>query len=54
LETHSAGGWINGRRLMSTFLLAPQAIGITSPGRFVRSHRILGFARARREIVGFN
>ena len=37
---------------MSAFLLAPQAIDITSPGNFVRSRRILGFASAHGEIVG--
>ena len=37
---------------MTSFLLAPQAIDIASPGHLVRSHRILGFASARIEIAG--
>ena len=52
LETHSC--WRLGRclQLISTFLLAPQAIDITSPGNSVRSQGFLGFASARGEIVG--
>jgi len=42
-----ACGWINIRQLISTSLLAPQAIDIPNPGNFVRSHWILGFASAR-------
>jgi hypothetical protein len=49
----TAGGWIDGLRLVTSSLLAPQAIDITSPGSSVRSPRILGFASAPGEILGF-
>ena len=48
-----AGGWGTGLRLVTPFLLAPQAIDIGCPGNLVRSLVILGFASARGEIVGF-
>jgi len=41
-----------GLRLITPFLLAPQAINIETAPAMVRSRVILGFAGARGEIVG--
>jgi len=54
LETHSCWRWIDTGQLMSTFLLAPQAIDSGTALIMVRSLVILGFASARGEIAGFN
>jgi hypothetical protein len=48
-----ADGWGDGVRLISAFLLAPQAIDFGTAPAVVRSVQILGFASDIGEIWGF-